>query len=302
VETRFSLDRFRGRSIRFRFLVSTVKVQDNPDYLALGFDLDESADDGWYVDDVQVSETLTSAATVSVDTKNNSGLPSCAAPCSVVTPALSADPSAVPAPRTRVVLDASASSVDRCANGILQFQFWIDGDTDGVLGDPDDTLVRDFTDEPVLVVAPMATVDYGVRVRCSTDISCQAGAVTTVTVNCPAEAASSRSFPESIEFANPSTIEWSSEQQVDAVRGDLIALRSFQGFSGTVDECVADDEITDWLDLSGEPSLASGAAYYYLVRPMPEFCNEPASWSTNTSEESPDRDTEIGSDSDRCPP
>lgn len=78
VETRFSLQRYLGRRIRVRLLetgvkfnATTVNWQDafarNPD----------PRDDGWFVDDVTVSDALAVAATVAVDMNPNTDLVEC---------------------------------------------------------------------------------------------------------------------------------------------------------------------------------------------------------------------------------
>jgi len=76
VESRFDLSRYRGRSIRLRFLISTLKDADTPTYEALFMWNPEASDDGWYIDDVQVSQTLGAATpTVTSDIADNSALP-----------------------------------------------------------------------------------------------------------------------------------------------------------------------------------------------------------------------------------
>ncbi len=63
VESRFDLSRYRGRQIRIRFLVSTVKVSDTPSWESLWHWNPWPEDDGWYVDDIRVSQTVGSTAT-----------------------------------------------------------------------------------------------------------------------------------------------------------------------------------------------------------------------------------------------
>jgi hypothetical protein len=71
VEPKFSLQRYRGERVRLRFLQTGIKVvavhtwqdffQFNPN----------PVDDGWFIDEVVISDTLTGPATVSVDEKEN---------------------------------------------------------------------------------------------------------------------------------------------------------------------------------------------------------------------------------------
>jgi hypothetical protein len=54
------------------------------------------------------------------------------------------------------------------AAATAQYQFWIDGNLNGIVGDAGDKLLRDWTDGSTFVDAPLVATRYGVRVRCST--------------------------------------------------------------------------------------------------------------------------------------
>jgi Tol biopolymer transport system component len=73
VESRFSLARFRGRSVRLRFLNTSPAAGAGTWQQILGNV--GPGDDGWWIDDVRVEDALTSPATVAVDTRANGGLP-----------------------------------------------------------------------------------------------------------------------------------------------------------------------------------------------------------------------------------
>ena len=60
----------------------------------------------------------------------------------------------------------SATFATGCANGVLQFRFWIDVNANEVPGDGGDMLLRTWTKSHVLA-APPATARYAVEVRCS---------------------------------------------------------------------------------------------------------------------------------------
>src|SRR6185503_12838585 len=166
--TKFSLDRYRGRRIRFRFVTTSIEVSDAVTMQqALAWNPVE-ADDGWYIDDIKVTNTLTSAATVTVDTADRTSLPGCGPVCTAVTAGLSASPPTTGAPGQLAELDASSSFADRCTDGVLEFQFWADLNGNGILGDAGDHLLRGFTTDPVILQAPDRTTRYGVEVRCST--------------------------------------------------------------------------------------------------------------------------------------
>ncbi|MDH3626334.1 MAG: MopE-related protein [Acidobacteriota bacterium] len=78
VESRVDLSRYRGRSIRVRYLASTLEGN-----VALAETWEEifpglnpvPGDDGWWVDDVEITELVTTPPTVIVDSSDNSGLP-----------------------------------------------------------------------------------------------------------------------------------------------------------------------------------------------------------------------------------
>jgi hypothetical protein len=58
VESKFDLSRFRGRRLRLRFLVTSMEVHTAVTWQqALGWNPSE-ADDGWYIDDIRVTNTL----------------------------------------------------------------------------------------------------------------------------------------------------------------------------------------------------------------------------------------------------
>ncbi len=76
IESKFDLGRFRGRSVRLRFLASAIKLFSDAETWEEGFSWNpEACDDGWWIDDVTVTQALTTAAAVALDVTDNSGLP-----------------------------------------------------------------------------------------------------------------------------------------------------------------------------------------------------------------------------------
>jgi hypothetical protein len=76
VESRFDLSRFRGRSIRLRFVLTSVQPPGHISWEDTFMWNPVPYDDGWYVDDLRVSQTLGAAsATVTLDAADNSALP-----------------------------------------------------------------------------------------------------------------------------------------------------------------------------------------------------------------------------------
>ncbi len=169
VQSSFDLSRYRGRSIKLRFLVSTIKSSDTPTAEAAFVWNPRPDDDGWYIDDVRVTQALgTSSPTTTSDTQNH-GSSSCGLPCSTLTPMLLAAPSPSPAPGRLVTLSASAI-VDRCVDGVLLYQFWIDVDGNGAIG-PIDVLLRDYGVDPVFRDAPDVTTRYLTQAKCTSSTS-----------------------------------------------------------------------------------------------------------------------------------
>jgi len=74
VESRFSLERYRGRRLRLRFLASSMKVSTFESWEAIFGYNPNPGDDGWFIDEVKVSDMLAQPATISVDATDNSAL------------------------------------------------------------------------------------------------------------------------------------------------------------------------------------------------------------------------------------
>jgi hypothetical protein len=246
---------------------------------------DLSGDDGWYIDDVHIDQALDTALTLSVDNATIASPLACgncgSGGGTGITAALESDPTSLAAPGQIVTLTAKNSTADRCINGILQYQFWNDANADGVVGPAPDTLLRDWTDNANFVAAPLSTIQYGVKVRCSTEPNCvgtgSPTAVKAINITCPGGP-----FPQTIKVnkvsGNSVTIDWpGSAVSVDAVRGSLTGnalapatkiLKSVPagtGFNGSVNLCLA----TNSAPTNSIPEatvLAPGDGFYYLVR------------------------------------
>jgi len=286
VESRFDLTRYRGRSILIRYLFTSIKVSDTATLQAAFMWNPIADDDGWYVDDVRVTQTLgTASPTVVADTASNAALPGCGPICGSLTAGLVAVPSSLPLPGRSVTLSASASA-DRCAGGVLLYQFWLDGNGDGMLGDPSDVLLRDYGIDPIFEDAPLLSTSYIVRVKCSTAAGPPCDGVlgaASVSVSCPLipfdgtfDAVAwwtNLTFTGKETFAVPDP---GFHPRLDVARGDLGALRSTGAFGG--ETCIAGETYATTFTDASIPVQGSG--YYYLVRDADPVCNDNASWST----------------------
>lgn len=296
VTSRFDLSAFRGRSITIRWLISSTKVWDSATWQDL-FQYNPSPfDDGWYVDDVRVTQTLgISTPTVSLDSVDRSSLPACSEACSSVMADLVATPSTTPAPGNPVSFSAAASTADVCPGGQLLYEYWVDGDANGSLGDAQDWAYVTESFSTAAGAVPTETTTYGVRVRCSSRPSCVDDATEQVVVLCPpATTYAANTWWASLHFANKSNVHLHEAGQVgDAVRGLLSTLRSTGAFGG--ETCHRNDVPIDFFyDVDRPPA---GDGYYYIVRGTEPWCAESATYSTYHPREDPaapgKRDLEI---------
>lgn len=300
VESRFDLARFRGRSVRLRWLFTSIQYGDirtpedafhwNP----------VPCDDGWYVDDVRVSQTLgIGASTASLDPADRSSLPGCAVACGGVTAALSLTPSSGPAPgggASTVALSAAASTAGGCPGGQLVHEFRVDADGNGAIHDPADWAIAEESFSPYAAgTAPLRTTGYGVRVRCASEPACGDEVVIPFVVHCPPPAAySPDAWWTSLRFDGPDHSSTHAAGQVmDVVRGRLSALRTAGSFGA--ESCHRDN----WpYPATYDPERPpSGDGFYYLIRGSEAWCAETPTFRTYHPAENPGdpakRDREI---------
>lgn len=278
VEPKFNLERFRGRRVRLRFLNTDIKVGSYETWQQVYLINPSPGDDGWWIDDVLVTNTLTEPATMGSDDKDNTLLPGCGAICNEVTATVAIDPpGGLPAPGQVVELSALASVADRCLDGILQYRFWIDGDDDGAGGGAQDRLLRGWTDNPALIDAPQSTTRFVADVRCSSDTSCLGSSSVEVRVHCPSSG--SFSFP-TIMADDSSTLSWSGLQTYDVVEGMLADLASY-----TTTVHLQNQGPSSSYGIGGD-APTTGSGFWYLLResgPLGAgatvYCNDPGiSW------------------------
>jgi hypothetical protein len=74
VQTQYDLSRYRGRSVRIRFLATTTRLGTNTTWQQ-GFALNpHPGDDGWWIDDITMSGASAAPSAVTNDAHDNSGL------------------------------------------------------------------------------------------------------------------------------------------------------------------------------------------------------------------------------------
>jgi hypothetical protein len=74
VESRFDLSAFRGQSILIRFMISTLGDGVHENYEEMMEFNPTPADDGWWIDDITVTDTVDAPALLRIDLNDNSGL------------------------------------------------------------------------------------------------------------------------------------------------------------------------------------------------------------------------------------
>jgi hypothetical protein len=196
-----------------------------------------------------------------------------------------------------IVLSTVGSLADRCVDGVLLSEYWIDGNADGSLDDPQDVLVRPFAVDPLYDDAPTTTTQYAARVKCSSaPAACTDTRFALVIVGCPGTPGvyNPEAWWTRLRFTSRTTIEVpAAGQTIDAARGDLGSLRASGSFGGEV--CLADGSSSTALVDASVPALGGG--YYYLLRGADAACNENRSWRTFSPKENPAdparRDTQI---------
>ena len=320
VRTRFSMVPYAGRQISVRFLYTSIEVGGTRYMDGFFGRPNVSGDDGWYIDDIRWTSgpngpnpLLTSPITLSVDTSDITATALPCGSCSAITPGLAAVPSSLATPGQVVTVTAKSSSVDRCLNGVLQYQFWNNLNGNATVGDLGDSMLRDWTDNSTFVDAPLTSTAYGVLVRCSTDPSCDTAsnsALLTVPVTCPTSTAGLGTLKVSkpdLAGAEPdsrATISWGGALTVQLVRGDLTSLRSTGGTTNVdTGGCLANNVFLASVD---DNSVVGSGASYYLIK-TPSFCNVALSgtYAENLSDEiagsGGNRDSDIANDPTSCP-
>lgn len=124
VEPRFDLSRFRGRSVRLRMLSTGLKAGAWETWEQIFTFNPDPGDDGWWIDDVSVTDAVADSGTLAIDTRDNSALPQPAAD--------DLDGDLVP------------DVCDNCSTAPNSDQEDVDGDGQGDLCD---TCPFDFTDD-----------------------------------------------------------------------------------------------------------------------------------------------------------
>ncbi|MCP3937527.1 MAG: hypothetical protein GY708_19405, partial [Actinomycetia bacterium] len=282
VESSIDLSEFRGRRVRLRFLTTSIKATVET-WEQQFFPYNPwPDDDGWWIDDLRIDDTLAEPAFLVIDTNPNQVVSQggtfaeCGNACNDVTALATTAPSPalLQAPGQALEIDASDSFADRCDSGILQYRFSAAGGQE----------LRDWTDNPVILVAPIFSTDYVVETRCSTLPGCSGSTVVAATVNCPTSVVTPIAFGETIlADANKIRFSWTTSQPHAVFTGDIRLMSTYTG------AIVAHGEGSSFTD-SATPATDSG--FYYLVR-KGQYCNDAGLWTSGGPGENPLRETAL---------
>jgi hypothetical protein len=268
-------------------------------------------DDGWWIDDVRISETLSDPADITLDDKivrhcagddtvgcivdqdcvdaGTTGpceglAPQCPGTCTTLTVGIETEPDLtggpldelLSAPGQPIELDAS-SSTGTCLGGSLLYRFSVVG------GD----VLREYSENPVFVDAPSVDTDYRVDVSCSADAAglCDNFAVVDVNVNCPSTGNVSLGVFPVIQATskNPltgsATWGWTPSKSYLLHVGNLPVTPAYAG--------------TQTAGSGTSFTHAPVGNFYYLVREVGPFCNASGLWTSGGTGEQPGRDTTL---------
>jgi hypothetical protein len=290
--------------MKLRFLVASLKISPFETWeaaFAPGFNPD-ARDDGWWVDQIEVSESLASPALLEIDVKDLAHCagddsvgcfetsdcitqgtagpclgeaPQCGDTCTTLIANVQTDPDdtggaldeLLSAPGQPISLDASGSS-GTCLNGSLQYKFSKGG-----------VILRGFSENPVILDAPQVDTDYLVEIRCSTDgpdFNCSdpgnsplAARIVDVNVDCPTSDTPLLGSFETILAADKTTFSWTTASSFQLRQGALADVSFYGGASST----------GAGNSFAAAAVPGSGSGIYYVVRELGQFCNEVGSWS-----------------------
>ena len=296
VESRFGLERFRGRRMRARFLITGLKAGAGVDYETLFQPYNpDPGDDGWFIDDFTVTGTVVNPARLAPDLKVVDFGDSCSSGCLNIVGSLVAEdengdevalPVSLPVPGQVINLSGlNATAIGGCNSGPLEYKFCRDDNGSGAC-DPSDTLLRGFSDNPRLLTAPDVSATYLAEVRCSTDrdnAGCTSTLALGVTVGCPGGLGlmlADKPAPGSgsVDFRFPEA------RTIDVLTADAANSTALTPYaSAFTNQLVTNTTTATFGDAA---AVGSGTTRYYIAKkdgpPSNAFCNS-ADWGFATS-------------------
>jgi len=285
VETKFRLDDFIGQRIQVRW-IGTTWVFDSVSsyYYTEGWGATQQ-DDGWWLDNIQVTGTVTRQITPLPD-QDPTPPATCPAGCdatvgdrgtSVILDA--ADLAGRPidgvtkiavAGESLRVSAAGSSLPGGCPDGTPQFRFFRDG-----------VVVQDWSGRSFLQDAPESDATYTVRVRCSTDFDCTSAQGATVTVRVyRGDGADILLSTEYVDQSGVTRLIWPARPQAEPMSGYDVYRGTMSDDGDTETPALSDPGLATLTPLecdvpNGTPGTeiavstpetpATGGIHYYLV-------------------------------------
>jgi hypothetical protein len=176
VQSRFSLGNYLGQTIRIRWIAQAWEFDCcSSSYYELGGAWGpQTGDEGWWVDDIQVTGALQSAAGLLPDTKTP-GPGACPVACNpasgdggfnVSLTVTDSDGDGVVIGGEKILVAAgNTTNPGGCVGGGAQYRFFRNGTTNA-------DVVQDWSSSPNFYDNPTADATYRVQVRCSTFPTC----------------------------------------------------------------------------------------------------------------------------------
>jgi hypothetical protein len=354
IKSKVDLYNFRGKRVRLRFLATALKLDFETYQEQFSLQAADPRDDGWWLDSVNVDEVFSTAGQFTVDSKTTKSCcndancqapgpdfpnvgcqtnqdcidqaagssclgpaPPCGATCTsnLIDVNVETEPDANVQPFSEVLnapgepIEINAvTSTGVCLSGSLQYRY----SNNATLA-----VLRDWSENPIFVDAPLSDTEYKVEVRCSRALTCLNSAVVTVTVTCPY---STPRLRPNLFTHNPvapvdpggviggscggagcglvlassgtakNTFQWTTSTRREVFRGPISGVSTYTGSIVAFGPAQPNTSFVD----AAVPS--SGQGFYYLVREAgdflhqdveADFCNERGYWSGGGVSEAP---------------
>ena len=240
VQSKFSMANYVGQRIQIRWIAQSWEFDCcSSSYNELG-GWDSFHDDGWWIDNVEITGALERQAKLSVDTHAPAGGSCPAKGCVDSTPGSdhgfimgialiqAVEDGVIVAGEEVQVSAATTQNTGGCVGGVVQYRFFKDG-----------VIVQDWAANSSFIDHPIGDAAYSVLARCSSDDSCTSAtpasqAITVFTgradtTELPLSVSNSRLGPDGVAGTaddNTTTLSWPSRPQESPLSG-------FDVFRGT---------------------------------------------------------------------
>jgi hypothetical protein len=311
----YDLGEYAGQKILIRFLTTPTGVQ-GVDIWGPAFQGLNNGDDGWYIDDIEITGVSTTEFGIAVDNtgggagqtcpaenceaatsraavlpyprNDRNGNPRPAAACTDTgldfcdfdddgTADAGSSTAVSPAPRQPFTIEARESETDTCFGGALQFRF-----SDATTGE----VFSDWSTRQDILVDPTVTTTYDVSVRCSTQESCSS--TQQVTIEVPEYTPRDVCLTSDLVFqSDKQTFNWQqSPNDACSLIFDVAKGTSFGSAFFNNQSCLEDDDTDTQASDPNDP--AAGNGFWYASRHA-----ESGSYESGGGGEEPGRDDNI---------